>query len=182
MGEGGQDNHHASRSVVSKLAWEIRITGIDTHFKIGPFPVPKPRNHVRFIHPAEQIFVSEDEGICSVEGAGWLAEIVQRIPELSVNSELLQEDWGAMVFAERHGARFWLGLNFGPNGDDDRLAHAHHDCFLWPQWLTKKGIFEYRRLLEDVHNVLVADPNVSQVSWYFESDVWDKSFATPLGN
>lgn len=84
------------------------------------------RNNVTFRHPAEFIPVSEDDGILATAGADWFVSLLQRIDGLSVQSELCQEDWGVVVFAERAGKRFWVGLSLWP--EHEHLLGYHAAC------------------------------------------------------
>ena len=67
------------------------------------------RNNVTFHYPANFVPVSDDDGILSVTAADWFVSLLRRVNDLSVRSDLCQEDWGVVVFAERAGKRFWIG-------------------------------------------------------------------------
>jgi hypothetical protein len=87
------------------------------------------RNSVTFRYPAEFIAVSEDDCILATSGADWFVSLLRRVEGLSVQSQWCQEDWGVVVFAERGGKRFWIGLSFWPDGEQAWLAHFHHHSF-----------------------------------------------------
>lgn len=124
------------------------------------------RTQVVFRHPAEFIPYTESDGILGVQGADWFVAILKRIDKCIVGAELCQEDWGAVIYAQRAGKRFWIGLSFFDHGA--WIAHVHHDALL--QGLTGSGRGELERLVTDLHRVLVADPAVTDVAWYHESD------------
>jgi hypothetical protein len=129
------------------------------------------RKNVTFRHPAEFVPVSEDNGILATTGAGWFVSLLRRIDGLSVQSELCQDDWGVVVFAERSGKRFWIGLSFWPDGEQAWLAHFHHHSFAWLQRRSAAGKRELERLVSDFHSVLASEPTVGDIAWYHESDM-----------
>lgn len=85
------------------------------------------RNNVTFRHPAE--FVETEEGILSIDGVAWFVDLLRRIDGLGVDATLCQEDWGVVVFAQRAGKRFWIGLSLWPEDEPAWLAHVHHHSF-----------------------------------------------------
>ena len=107
------------------------------------------RKNVTFRHPAEFVPVSGGDGILATAGAGWFVPLLRRIDGLSVQGELCQEDWGVVVFAERSGKRFWIGLSFWPDGEQAWLAHFHHHSFAWLQRRSAAGKRELERLVSD---------------------------------
>src|SRR5687768_8224690 len=121
------------------------------------------RNNVTFRYPAEFVTVSEDDGILSVAGADWFVSLLRRIAGLSVRSELCQEDWGVVVFAERGGKRFWIGLSFWPEDEPAWLAHFHHHSFAWLQRWSAAGKRELERLVSDFQSVLASE--IGRASW-----------------
>lgn len=123
------------------------------------------RTHVIFDHPAAWVPVSEEDGILSVEGATWFVNLLEQVPDLTVDPDLCQEDWGVVVFATRNNKRFWIGLSFW--GEDERrwCAHVHHHSFAWLQRVSASGRTELRRLIQDVHGALNSAAVVSHVSW-----------------
>ncbi len=129
------------------------------------------RNNITFRYPAEFVPISEDEGILSVTGATWFVSLLQRIDGLSLQSALCQEDWGVVVFAERGGKRFWIGLSPGPEDEQGWLAHFHHHSFAWLQRWSMAGKRELERVIGDFHLVLLSDPLVQDIAWYYESDI-----------
>jgi hypothetical protein len=126
------------------------------------------RTHVTFRHPAPLVLVSEDDGILSIDGADWFVSLLKRIDDLTIDAELIQEDWGVVVKVARSGKTFWIGLSFWPEGDQAWLAHLHHGSFKLLQRLLPAGDRELRRLLSDLHVVLAAAPSISEVRWYQE--------------
>jgi len=129
------------------------------------------RNNVTFRHPAEFISSSENDGILATRGADWFVSLLRRIDALSVQSELCQEDWGVVIFVERGGKRFWIGLSQWPEGEQAWLAHFHHHSFAWLQRRSAAGRRELERLIVDFHSVLASEPAVHNVAWYHESDM-----------
>ena len=129
------------------------------------------RNNVTFRHPAEFIPVSEDDGILATSGADWFVSLLQRIDGLSVQSELCQEDWGVVVFAERAGKRFWIGLSLWPEDEQAWLAHFHHHSFAWLQRWSTAGKLELERFVSDFHSVVASEQTIYDVTRYYESDM-----------
>jgi hypothetical protein len=127
------------------------------------------RTYVTFRHPAPFVVVSEDDGILSVDGADWFVALLNRIASLNLQSELCQEDWGVVAFAERAGKRFWIGLSM--YGEGEWVAHVHHASLALFQRLSASGNRELQRVLCDLHDVLAADPAVSQIAWYREVEM-----------
>jgi hypothetical protein len=84
---------------------------------------------------------------------------------------LCQEDWGVVVFAERAGKRFWIGLSLWPEDEPAWLAHFHHRSFAWLQRWSAAGKSELERLASDFHTVLASEPTVRDIAWYHESDM-----------
>lgn len=140
------------------------------------------RNNVTFRYPAQFIPVSADDGILSVKAADWFVSLLRRVDGLSVKTDLCQEDWGVVVFAERIGKRFWIGLSFWPDDESAWLAHFHHHSFAWLQRWSAAGKRELDRLVSDFHAVLAQDPLVRDIAWFHEADMRRRdaqSSATP---
>jgi hypothetical protein len=129
------------------------------------------RNNVSFRHPAKFVPLSDEEGILSVGGADWFVALLRRVDSLSVERELCQEDWGVVVFTERAGKRFWIGLSLWPEGEQAWLAHFHHGSLVWLQRWSTAGKRELERLISDFHSVLAREPAVRDIAWYHESDM-----------
>jgi hypothetical protein len=129
------------------------------------------RSFVTFCHPAPFEAVSEEDGVLSVGGADWFVALLKRIDGLAVRTELIQEDWGVVLRAERSGQKFWIGLSMGPDTDAAWLAHIHHGSFAWFQWFSAAGKRALWQLASDLHQVLAAEPSVSDVTWYRERDM-----------
>jgi hypothetical protein len=140
------------------------------------------RTNVTFRHPAEFVGDHEDgAGILSVNGAQWFAELLRRIPDLHVEHDLCQEDWGVVVFVRRNQKAFWIGLSFWDEGS--WLAHVHHGSFAWLQWFSSAGTKELKQLLTDFHDVLSRESLVSAVAWYDEREMRRSnptSYPTPV--
>ena len=125
------------------------------------------RTHVTFRHPAPWVVLSDDDGILSIDGAGWFIALLQRIEGLTIATELIQEDWGVLVPVARAGKSFFIGLSFWvDDGDHAWLAHASHDGLLQRLLPTADG--DLRRLLSDLHQALATEPAVSAAMWYAE--------------
>jgi hypothetical protein len=124
------------------------------------------RTHVTFRHPAEFIPLSDEEGILSVGGADWFVRLLQRVDGLLVKSELCQEDWGVVVFAERAGKRFWIGLSLWREDEQAWVAHFHHRSFAWLQRWSPAGKRELERLISDFQSVLANEPTVRDIAWH----------------
>ncbi len=125
----------------------------------------KPCTHVTFRHPAE--FVSDAEGILAVSGAQWFAALLHRVPGLEIEDDLCQEDWGVVVFARRNRKKFWIYLSFWDEGC--WLAHFRYRSFAWSQRLSSSGKNELKRLLADVHEVLVSEAAISDIAWWWRT-------------
>jgi hypothetical protein len=127
----------------------------------------KPCTYVTFRHPAE--FVDAGEGILAVSGAQWFAALLLRVPGLEIEDDLCQEDWGVVVFARRNRKKFWIDLSFWDEGC--WLAHFHYRSFAWLQRLSSSGKNELKRLLADVHEVLVSEAAISDIAWWRTPEV-----------
>ena len=136
------------------------------------------RTFVTFHHPAPFVAVSEEDGVLAVAGADWFVSLLKRIDGLAVQEELIQEDWGVVLRAERSGQKFWIGLSMGPDTDVAWLAHVHHGSFAWFQWFSAAGKRALRQLVSDLHQVLTVEPSVSNVTWFRERDM---AKVQPLG-
>ena len=141
------------------------------------------RTNVTFRYPAEFVGDSEDGGgILAVRGAHWFAALLRQVPDLQLDDDVCQEDWGVMFFARRDQKKFWIGLSAW-NADFAWIAHFHHDTFAWPQWFNPTGEDELMRLLIDVHAVLASDPETTDIAWHEESEMskpQPAGFPTPV--
>jgi hypothetical protein len=126
------------------------------------------RINVIFRHPAKFVPVSAEDGILSADGASWFVALLGQIHGLEIESELCQEDWGVVAFAQRSDKRFWIGVSLWPDEEQMWLAHFHHRSFAWRQRWSASGSSELQRLILDAHAVLSADPSVSCMSWLQE--------------
>ena len=139
-------------------------------------------NNVKFQYPAEFVPLSDEDGILAIEGTAWFVQLLQRIPDLTVNPELCQEDWGVVIFARRNGRKFWIGVSMWPEGEHAWLAHFHHDAFSWIQKLSASGKAELRRLVTDFHQVLASEEAVTEIKWHLESEMMranPREFSSP---
>jgi hypothetical protein len=127
------------------------------------------RTHVTFRHPAGLVPLSGEDGILSVAGAEWFVSLLKQVPELAVRSDLCQEDWGIVVFAERTEKKFWVGLSAEEEGA--WVSHFHHDSFAWLQRFSPSGNRALQRLVQDFHRVLANQAAVSEITWYREDDM-----------
>ncbi len=140
------------------------------------------RTNVTFRHSAEFVAVSDEDGVLATRGAQWFTALLSKVPDLEVNHDLCQEDWGVVVFACRNGKSFWIGLSAWDK-EGFWVAHFHHGVSAWLQRFSASGKSELRRLLADVHSVLTTEAAISDVSWHDEKSMRGpapKSFATPL--
>jgi hypothetical protein len=129
------------------------------------------RTNVTFRHPAEFVGDSEDGGgVLAVRGAHWFAALLRRVPALQIDEHLCQEDWGVVLFARRNQKKFWIGLSAW-DAEGAWLAHFHHGSFAWFQWFSSSGNDGLKCLLANVHNVLAAEPAVSEIAWHEESEM-----------
>ena len=141
------------------------------------------RTNVTFHHPAEFVPVSDEDGILAVGGAQWFATLLRHVPDLQIDGELCQEDWGVVIFGRRAQKKFWIGLSMWPEDEHAWLAHFHHGSFAWLQRFAVTGQSELQRLVADVHRVLTSEPAVSDIVWYAESQMrkaQPDGFATPI--
>jgi hypothetical protein len=127
----------------------------------------KPWTYVTFRHPAE--FVDAGEGILAGSGAQWFAALLLRVPGLEIEGDLCQEDWGVGVFARRNRKKLSIDLSFWDEGR--WLAHFHYRPFAWLQRLGSSGKNELKRLLADVHEVLVSEAAISDIAWWRTPEV-----------
>ena len=130
------------------------------------------RSHVSFRHPAVFVRLSDEDGVLAVSGAAWFLDLLNRVSHMVVNDELCQEDWGVVVFVERNRKRFWVGISMGFDGERGSwAAHFHHAPFAWLQRLSSSGKLELQRVVADFHQVLLAEPAVSEICWFRETDM-----------
>lgn len=141
------------------------------------------RNNVSFRHPAEFVAVSDEDGILAVAGAQWFVSLLRRVPDLKIDEELCQEDWGVVICARRDQKKFWIALSMWPAGEHAWLVHCHHGSFAWLQRISSSGKRELQRLVSDVHSVLSSEPAVTDIVWYEESQMrkaQPDGFTTPV--
>jgi hypothetical protein len=127
------------------------------------------RTYVTFQHPAPFVRVSDDDGILSVNGADWFVSLLSHVGNLELGSELCQEDWGIVAFAERAGKKFWIGLSWWEEGA--WVAHFHHASWAWLQRFSPSGARELQRLVDDFHQALAHEPAVGEITWHREDDL-----------
>jgi hypothetical protein len=138
------------------------------------------RTYVSFAFPAE--FVADENGddLLSIDGAGWFVDLLRQVPDLELDGDMCQEDWGVVARLRRHDKAFWVGLSYWDEGE--WLAHVHHGSFAWLQSFSTSGNEELKQLVDGIHQVLKHDPQVSKIAWYQESEmrkVAPTEFATP---
>lgn len=136
------------------------------------------RTNVVFRYPMPFVSWPDTDGVLSVDGAGWLVELLRQVPELDVQNELCQEDWGVVAFAERAGKRFWIGLSQWPDAEDAWLMHVHHGSFQWLQWFSSSGRLALEELVCAVAEALKKHEGITDVAWYHERAMMS---ANPLG-
>lgn len=138
--------------------------------------------NVTFRHPAK--FIGDQEeggGVLVVRGAGWFAKLLKRVPDLQLDENYCQEDWGVVFCAQRNEKEFWIGLSAW-RSDKSWLAHFHHGSFAWLQWFSSTGNNELKRLMADFHQVLTSEPLVTEITWYEQSETGKREpvgFPTP---
>lgn len=125
------------------------------------------RNTVQFSYAAPFVAAGSD-GIVGVAGAGWFVDLLQRIPGLEIDPELVQEDWGVVVLARRAGRRFWIGL--GATEGHEWIAHVHHGPFAWLQRLASAGKAARRALVAELDRAL-REGNAASLRWFDERDL-----------
>jgi len=125
--------------------------------------------YVTFYNPVPFVDSPSAEGILGVDGARWFAAILRSVPGLQIDEDLCQEDWGVVIFAQRHGKKFWIGLSSW-SADNAWIAHIHHGHFAWLQRLTTSGHSEMLRLVQDIHTALAGDPATSSITWHEYSE------------
>lgn len=126
------------------------------------------RNTVIFHHSAPLVVVSDEDGVLSVEGAGWFLDLLGTIPGIDLDQDVVQEDWGVVVRARRAERSFWIGLS--TMGEHEWVAHVHHDSFAWLQRFSAGGRAARAALVGDVdHALRIA--NASGLKWFDESDL-----------
>lgn len=141
------------------------------------------RPYVTFRHSAELIPLSDEDGVVAARGADWFVALLRRIPGFSLDDELVQEDWGVVLFARFEQKQFWLGLSYWPEGEQVWLAHVHQRGFF--QRFGPSGRRALEGLLAAVDAVLVGDPAVSDVAWYEEGQMAARErglFDGPVGD
>ena len=144
------------------------------------------RTTVSFEYPARFVGTeADDAGVLSIKGAGWFASILGSIPELEVNPQLCQEDWGVVVFTKRRQIAFdfffWGGLAEDPISS--WVAEVRHGGLFGLQRFMTKGQQELRFLVQDFHQTLTRNTQISNLAWFTSSDdafsAKAQRFATP---
>jgi hypothetical protein len=125
------------------------------------------RNYVTFGFPTAWIPVSEEDGILSVSGAIWFVDILRNIPNLSIEREPCQEDWGVAIFVRYSSLRFWIGLSFWE--ENKWLAHVH--VASWFKRLRRSGRDGISHLTVDLHRALSAEVKVNGIAWHREEEM-----------
>lgn len=126
------------------------------------------RTNVVFRYAMPFVSLPDTDGVLSVDGADWLVEVLRQVPGLNVQSELCQEDWGVVAFAERDRKRFWIGLSQWPDAEKAWLMHVHHGSFQWLQWFSSSGRLALEELVCALDDVLKKHQQISDVAWYHE--------------
>jgi hypothetical protein len=129
------------------------------------------RTNVVFRCAQEFVGADQDEGILGVRGAVWFVEKLKRIPGLAIDQQLIQEDWGVVIFSQKNEKRFWIGLSLLPDGENHWLAHVHHASWALLQRFTTKGRAALDDLVKEIDVVLKADATVTDVRWCRDEDV-----------
>ena len=129
------------------------------------------RTNVSFRHPADFVPVSEEDGILAVNGAHWFVDLLRRVPDLWIDEDLCQEDWGVVILARRNENKFWIGLSMWVDGEHSWLAHCHHGSTALLQRLSYSGKSEMQRLVSDLHKALTSEPALTEVIWYEEREM-----------
>lgn len=138
------------------------------------------RTYVSFGYPVEFVADVNGDDVLAVDGADWFVDILRRIPELELDGDLCQEDWGVVARLRRHDKSFWIGLSYWDEGQ--WLAHVHHGSFAWFQSFSSSGKGELKQLVDGLQQALKQDLQVSKIAWYHESEmrkVAPTEFATP---
>ena len=138
------------------------------------------RTHMTFRHPAEFVPLSDVDGVLAARGSEWFGALLRRVPDLVIDEDLCQEDWGVVFRARRGRKKFWIGLSAWDGGV--WLAHVHHGSFAWLQRFSPSGAGELKRLVADVHEVVASEAAISEIVWYEEREMSNPrpaSFPTP---
>ena len=122
-----------------------------------------PRTVVRFGHPAPFIPYSPDDGILSTKGVEWFVSILRDVRCLKVDPDLIQEDWGVVVFVELNDEKFWCGISAEEDGY--WLAQLHLRGLALLRRIGRSGNRQLERLSAALHVTLEADPSVSEIDW-----------------
>ncbi|QDV75686.1 hypothetical protein [Botrimarina mediterranea] len=141
------------------------------------------RTNVCFRYPAPFVPVPDNELLLSTDGAIWFVDLLRKVPNLQINEELCQEDWGVVVFVNRNSARYWVGIGrLQDQNEGDWLAFFNPSPLSWLPWRRRHCRRELGNLIEAMHDVLQEDASVSQIVWYEEKEMRTpnpKGFATP---
>ena len=60
------------------------------------------RTNVSFRHPAPFVPLPDTEDILAVGGTQWFADLLRRVPDIGIDREPCQEDWGVVFFVRRN--------------------------------------------------------------------------------
>jgi len=123
---------------------------------------------VRFFYVAPFVAAQEDEAIFGVAGAGWFVDLLKRIPNLTVNEDLCQEDWGVIVFMQRNGKKFTVGIApcFDRSEENEWWSQFSHAPLAWIQRASRSGNDELAKLITDFHAVLTQESAIKDIAWY----------------
>jgi hypothetical protein len=127
------------------------------------------RTRVTFRYLTKFVGAKEDEGILGIGGVSWFVERLARIPRLSISTQLIQDDWGVAIRAERDGNKFWIGISSFDDGV--WVAHIHYFLGTWLRSLISASHSGTPTLAYDLDRVLKSDPSMSDIRWYRERDM-----------
>jgi hypothetical protein len=119
------------------------------------------RSVVEFHYPAAYVAATAVDDILGIKGATWFVELLRQIPRIEIDPDLLQEDWGVVIYAQRDGRRFWIGLS--GFGNDEWVAHVHHDA--WLQRYAAAGKAAYNELVRELERALRA-AHATPMRWF----------------
>jgi hypothetical protein len=126
------------------------------------------RNTVRFQYPAPLVVVSDEDGVLSVEGAGWFLDMIKTIPGINLDQGVVQEDWGVVVCAHRTGRSYRIGLS-STGYEHEWVAHVRHHL-AWLERFSPRGRAAREALVGELGLALRA-ANASELKWFDESDL-----------
>ncbi len=131
------------------------------------------------------------ESCLAESAAGWFVELLQKVPNLKVDTKLCQEDWGVLIFIERNGLKFFASL--GIQEDDDSDGYQYH----WLAFFTlpDKSLFSFfgrgpkpddqkrvlRTIVGDVAEVFSKEPQISDMLWFTDKESNEPPFGQGVG-